>query len=254
MNINQVFKILQKYGGLRAARIITDSRKGRKTPFLWVLWAKYQLKNNVPVAKIIHEKWFYGLKFYTNKYTLDPRPDSETLVEAVIKNSADNIKMLDMGTGTGCLIISLVKNIPNSTGVAIDKSGTALRVAKRNIKNFGLNDRIILKHAKFDSKISEKFDVIVSNPPYIAFNDSRVDNGAKHDPKMALYAKNNGLFAYEQISKSAKKLLKENGKIYLEIGEGQGPDVRKIFESENWKFVNSFNDLSGIERVICFSF
>lgn len=253
MKTNQAFEILKCAGSIRAARIILN--KWQKPSKFKVLIAAYRLKKNVPVAKIIHEKWFYGLPFYTNKWTLDPRPDSETLVEAVLKNhkSEKNLDILDLGTGTGCLVSAIVKNLPNATGIGIDKSWFAVRVARKNVKNLELKDKIKILHKKFNSDLKRKFDVIISNPPYIAQGDKRVDAGANHDPKMALYAKNNGLAAYKQIAKSAQKLLKENGKIYLEIGDGQGVEVRKIFEDSGWKFINCFYDLSEIERVLVFT-
>ena len=216
MNINQVFTILKSAGGIRAARIITEKHK--KMSFLRAFWYAHLLRRGVPVAKIIHSKWFYGLEFYTNRHTLDPRPDTETLVEAVIKDCKKNqpIRILDMGTGSGCIICAICKNIPNSTGIAIDKSRAALRVAKKNIKNLNLKNQIKLKHADFSNfKSREKFDIIVSNPPYIKYGDTRVNDGAKFDPKIALYAKNDGLGAYEEIAKNSIRLLKPNGKIYL---------------------------------------
>lgn len=253
MNINQAFEILKKSGDAHAARIITNKHK--KMSFWRTLWYAYQLKRGVPVAKIIHSKWFYGLDFYTNKYTLDPRPDTETLVESVISDCGDNTprKILDMGTGTGCIICALCKNIPNTTGVAIDKSKKALRVANKNIKKFELQNQIKLKHADFANfKSDDKFDIIVSNPPYIKYGDTRVNSGAKFDPKIALYAKNNGLAAYEEIAKNAKNLIKPNGKIYLEIGVGQSNQVIKIFEFFGWHFERTETDLAGINRVVVF--
>ena len=254
MNINQAFEILEKSGGVRAARIITT--KHPKMSWMRTFYYAHLLKRGMPVAKIIHSKWFYGLEFYTNKHTLDPRPDTETLVEAVIKDcdTNKNRTILDMGTGTGCIICALCKNIPNTTGIAIDKSRNALHVAKRNIKNLNLDKQIKIKHADFANfKSDEKFDIIVSNPPYIKYGDMRVNEGAKFDPKIALYAKNDGLAAYEEIAKNAKKLLKNNGKIYLEIGVGQSNQIIKIFEFYKWKFERVEKDLSGINRVLIFT-
>ena len=224
----------------------------------WVraIYYAHLLKHGMPVAKIIHSKWFYGLEFYTNKHTLDPRPDTETLVETVISDcdTNKNRTILDMGTGTGCIICALCKNIPNTTGVAIDKSRQALNVAKKNIKKLNLENQIVLKHADFANfKSDEKFDIIVSNPPYIKYGDMRVDDAAKFDPEIALYAKNNGLAAYEEIAQNAKKLLKHGGKIYLEIGVGQSNPVIKIFEFYKWKFERIEKDLSGINRVLVFT-
>jgi len=254
MNINQAFTILQSAGGVRAARIITT--KYKKMSFLRVWHYARLLRRGMPVAKIVQSKWFYGLEFYTNKNTLDPRPDTETLVSAVIKDCETNIprRILDLGTGTGCIICALCKNINNSSGVAIDKSHSALRVAKKNIKRLSLTEKIKIRHDDFEHlNIRERFDIIVSNPPYIAIGDTRVNDGAKFDPKIALYADNNGFSAYEQIAKNAVKLLNENGKIYLEIGVGQSNQVIKIFNYFGWKFERIESDLSGINRVLVFT-
>lgn len=253
MTINQAFEILKDAGGVRAARIITDNIKNLSRIRVWRMVRA--LRRGTPVAKIIHQKWFYGLKFYTNKYTLDPRPDTETLVAAVIADNPQNPKILDLGTGTGCIIISLVKNIHGATGTAVDISRGAIRVARRNTKNLGLSDKIKIARASFGNPhaLHEKFDIIVSNPPYIASGDTRVDAGAKHDPCIALYADRNGNAAYEQIAKNAKNWLKKSGRIYVEIGAGAGDTVKKIFASNRWKFVRAERDLSGIIRVLVFA-
>ena len=253
MTINQAFEILKNAGGIRAARIITDNMPhiGR----LRVWWIARALRRDVPVAKIIHQKWFYGLKFYTNKYTLDPRPDTETLVESVIADAPNTPNILDIGTGTGCIIAALVENISDAHGVGTDISRGAIRVARRNIRNLGLDNKINIIRASFNNPraLREKFDIIVSNPPYIAHNDKRVDAGAKHDPDIALYAGNNGNAAYEQIAKNAKNWIKPNGKIYLEIGKGAMRTVRKIFHDEGWTFIRADRDLSGIPRILVFN-
>ena len=246
--------MLKKSSDAHCAKIIIN--KFKQMPFWRVVWYCHLLRRGMPVAKITHSKWFYGMDFYTNRYTLDPRPDTETLVESVIKDikKTNTYNMLDLGTGTGCIICALCKNIPNATGVAIDKSKLALRVAKKNVKKFNLTPRIKLKYADFAKyKTNEKFDIIVSNPPYIKYGDIRVNNGAKFDPKIALYAKNNGLGAYEQIAKNTKNFLKKNGKIYLEIGIGQLKDVKKIFRFYGWDFERMEKDLSGINRVLIFT-
>ncbi len=254
MNINQAFTILQSAGDAHAARIITQ--KCKKMSFLCVWHYARMLRRGVPVAKIINSKWFYGLEFYTNRHTLDPRPDTETLVSVVIKDCIDikERRILDLGTGTGCIICALCKNISGLTGIAIDKSRSALRVANKNVKKLELTDKIKIKHADFANfKTNERFDIIVSNPPYIAYGDTRVNSGAKFDPKIALYADNNGLAAYEQIAKNALKLLKHDGKIYVEIGVGLSNPVIKIFEFFGWKFERIEPDLSGINRVLIFT-
>lgn len=254
MNINQAFSILQSAGGVRAARIITE--KYKKISVFRTIYYAWALRRGMPVAKIIHSKWFYGLEFYTNKHTLDPRPDTETLVSTVIKACIvpQPRRVLDMGTGSGCIICALCKNINDLSGIGIDKSKSALRVANKNIRKLGLSEKIKTKHADFAKfKSAEKFDIIVSNPPYIAYGDTRVNDAAKFDPEIALYAENNGLAAYEQIAKNAVNLLNKNGKIYLEIGVGQSNNVIKIFEYFGWHFEHVEPDLSGINRVLVFT-
>jgi release factor glutamine methyltransferase len=253
MKINQAFKILSNAGNIRYARIILGDRK--KISALRVYWMAHQLRRGVPVAKIIHQKWFYGLSFYTNRHTLDPRPDTETLVEAVINQKSKAISILDMGTGTGCIIAALIKNIPDAIGVGIDKSFLALRVAKKNIRDLGLENKIKIIRGDFynPSSITHyPFDIIVSNPPYIAAGDNRVNHGAQYDPAIRLYAKNNGLDAYEAIAKNAHKWLKDNGNLYLEIGIGMGDDIKNIFIQYGWKFIYAWDDLGGIQRVLQF--
>ena len=255
MKINQAFTILSNAGGIRAARIITENKQNLSRFSVWRM--ARQLRRGVPVAKIIGQKWFYGLRFYTNKHTLDPRPDTETLVSAVIADCgvgrAPNI--LDLGTGTGCIIISLIKNIHGARGCAVDLSRGALRVAIKNICTYDLGAKIDTRRASFaqDIRFDKKFDIIVSNPPYIAYDDARVDGGAMHDPAMALYAENDGFAAYETIAKNARNWIKRGGQIYLEIGIDMGARVRKIFELNGWKFVRSESDLANIERVLVFA-
>lgn len=252
MTINQAFELLKDAGGIRAARIITDN-------FPKISWFRahiiaHRLRHGAPVAKIIHKKWFYGLEFYTNRKTLDPRPDTETLVESVLSDGWRAPKILDLGTGTGCIIAAIAKNIDSATGTAVDISRGALRVARRNIKKLNLRNRIKIKRGTFANPrlTREKFDIIVSNPPYIAMGDPRVDAGAMHDPRIALYAKKRGMAAYEQIAKNAKNWIAESGKLYIEIGAGAEVSVRKIFELCAWKFVRAEKDLSGITRVLVF--
>ncbi len=256
MEINQAFTILQNAGGVRAARVITENTKKLSRFRVWKI--SRQLRRGVPVAKIIGQKWFYGLRFYTNKHTLDPRPDTETLVAAVIADcGADNgaPRILDLGTGTGCIIGAIAKNIPGATGVGIDRSRGAVRVARRNIRNLGLWARVQILRARFDNPRALRpgeFDIIVSNPPYIAVGDARVDAGAMHDPKMALYAARGGLAAYDAIAENAREWITRGGKIYLEIGAGQTDAVREIFTRAGWTFVRAECDLGGIERVLVF--
>lgn len=255
MTTNQAFTILSRAGGIRAARIITENTEKLTRFNVWRM--ARALRHNVPVAKIIHQKWFWGLKFYTNRHTLDPRPDTETLVSAVLDDNknAGTLKILDIGTGTGCIIISLAHSMPNAIGVGIDISAGARRVARKNAHNLITNNRVKIIHGDFRSvnrALKDDFDIIVTNPPYIAKGDSRVDNGAIHDPKIALYSGTDGLDAYRQIATNARTWIHHGGKIYLEIGAGQSRAVKKIFENANWGFIRAEKDLAGITRVLVF--
>ena len=256
MTINQAFEILMRAGGIRAARVITENTTNFSKIKVWRM--ARALRRGVPVAKIIHQKWFYGLRFYTNKYTLDPRPDTETLVAAVISDVNHNrgVQILDLGTGTGCIAVALAKNIPKAHGLAIEKSLGAAQDARKNVHDLNATDSVSVKIGDFTKQNIIRqpcFDIVVSNPPYIARGDARLNTGAMHDPKMALYATDNGLAAYIAIAKNARTWIKRGGKIYLEIGDGAGHDVRQIFITAGWKFVRSEMDLAGIERVLVFS-
>lgn len=255
MEINQAFEILTRASNAHDARVVVENTTNFSK--LNIYRISRLLKRGVPVAKIIHQKWFYGIKFYTNRHTLDPRPDTEMLVEAVIKdfNSESAAPtILDLGTGTGCIVASLIENINGAKGIGLDISRGALKVARYNIKQLGIEDKVkILKGNFFKAKsIKGTFDIIVSNPPYIAYGDARVNLGATFDPEKALYAKDNGLAAYEAIAKNAKKWLKPDGKIYLEIGDGQMQKVKKIFSNSGWFFDRAEKDLSGKNRVLIF--
>ena len=254
MTINQAFKILTKVAGPHVARIIVDAMPNMSR---WRLfWIVRRLRAGVPVAKIIHCKWFYGLKFYTSKWTLDPRPDTETVVEAVLNDykKVKGISIADLGCGTGCIICAIAKNIP-ARGVGLERSLAAACVARKNVRDLGLNAVISVRRGNFNRVMAlpeNAFDVIVSNPPYIARGDTRVDIGAMHDPKCALFAAHNGLAAYEQIANNARVWLKSGGRIYLEIGIDMDADVINIFENAGWKFIKSAKDLGEIVRVLVF--
>ncbi len=254
MKRNQAFEILSRATNPHDAKVVIENTTNFSAIKIWLITRA--LKKGVPVAKIIHQKWFYGLKFYTNRYTLDPRPDTETLVSAVISDCKSDLKptILDLGTGTGCIIAALVKNIPGATGLATDISRKALRIAHKNMLNLGIINKVKLSRKNFNYSgiFNTQFDIIVSNPPYIPYGDKRVNLGAHYDPKLALYTKNDGLSSYEEIAKNALHWIKTGGKIYLEIGEGQKLKVKKIFTQKGWTFDRAEKDLAGIDRVLVF--
>jgi release factor glutamine methyltransferase len=248
MTDNQVFAFLTRFAPARDVKIIM---KNKKVGPLNILSIAHQLHRGVPIAKIIRKKWFYGLPFITNKHTLDPRPDSETLVDAVLKNEKPN-RILDLGTGTGNLLCAILKNKPNAAGVGVDRSRRACRIARRNAKELGLGDRVKIIHSSF-KRIAKNhqaagFDLIISNPPYIPTGDPNVNVGAKHDPKIALYGGDDGLKFYREIAR-----IKSGGKLYIEIGIGEMRAVKKIFVREGWRLIKKYRDLSGRVRVLAFA-
>lgn len=254
MDTNQAFEILRRAGGTRAARIITDNNPNIGRIGVWR--AARALRRDVPVAKIIGRKWFYGIEFYTNRHTLDPRPDTETLVETVLADIPQNepVRILDIGTGTGCIIAAICSRCGTATGVGIDISRGAIRVAKKNIGKLNLQNRVRIIRRDFNSAraFDAPFDMIVTNPPYIAAGDARVDAGARHDPRRALYAADNGYAAYIAIAKNARAWIRAGGRIYMEIGIDMAPRVREIFTNAGWKYIDTKSDLGGIERVLVF--
>lgn len=216
-----------------------------------------------PVAQITKEKEFWSIPFKISKQTLIPRADSETLVEAVkqeFKDTSAPHKIIDLGTGSGCLLLSLLTEYKNATGFGIDIQPNAVKTARENTKKLSLENRTqILNHSwnkkSPHKKIKDiKFTIVVSNPPYITKQDMKtLDKDVKSfEPRKALYGGNDGLNEYRNISKALYywDIIEPKGKIFLEIGKNQEEDVKKIFEAFGFKFINYFKDLSGIIRVI----
>lgn len=211
-----------------------------------------------PIAKIIHKKEFFGLNFYVDQNVLDPRPDSEILVEMILndfRNSSD-LNILEIATGSACLIIALIKSLINAKATCLDISLEALKVAEKNIINHNLSANISLLKSDLFSNIScdEKFDIIFSNPPYIPTAEivNLADDVKNHDPIIALDGGMDGLDFYRKIAKEASSYLTQNGSLYLEIGINQFPQIKDIFANENWYFDNYQKDLAGIIRALKF--
>lgn len=212
-----------------------------------------------PLDKLLGEKDFYKYRFKVSEDVLSPRPDTEVLVEAAVRLVSEQKlqTVLDMGTGSGCIILSLLAEFENLTGAAIDISEKALEIAKENARRLGLSNRIKFYHQswfneKMEQVLGERYDMVVSNPPYIATSEiDWLERDVKdHDPRLALDGGDDGYKHYRQIAKAAYGLLKQGGYILLEGGINQAEEIRKIFENENFEHKETCMDLAGIKRCI----
>ena len=210
--------------------------------------------NNEPIAYILNEKNFWKYKFYVNEYVLIPSPETELIIEEFIKlvDFSKSKRLLDIGTGSGCLIISLVKERPKCYAKAIDISKKAIKIAEINAKMHHIRNKISFVNINVDKFRDNKYDVIVSNPPYInKFSLKRLDNDIKFfEPHIALEAGVDGLREIKKIIIKSKKLLKINGKLIFEIGNKQ-VEYSKYFLMMNGFYVNKIcKDIRSIPRVI----
>ena len=211
-----------------------------------------KLANHIPAQYIIGHAEFFGMQLKVDERVLIPRPETEELVELILdENPKENLKVLDIGTGSGAIALALAKNRPDWTITAADISQDALDLAMENANNQGLT-LFFIKSNCF-SEISSKYDIIVSNPPYISREDQEeVGLNVLHsEPHLALFADENGLAIYRRIAQESKDYLKDGGKIYLEIGYKQGQSVPALFK-ENFpeKRVRTLKDQFGQDRMV----
>ncbi|MEP3836676.1 MAG: peptide chain release factor N(5)-glutamine methyltransferase [Algibacter sp.] len=221
-----------------------------------ILEALVLLKQQKPIQYIIGETEFYGLTFKVNEHVLIPRPETEELVECVIKQTDNNstINILDIGTGSGCIAISLAKNLELVKVYALDISEDALVVARRNAELNGV-DVTFFKANILNTDVIEdlKFDVIVSNPPYVREKEKlqMKPNVLEHEPHLALFVKDeNPLLFYKAITDFAKVNLKEKGKLYFEINEYLGQSMIALLNDNNFKNIELKQDIFKKDRMI----
>ena len=211
-----------------------------------------QLAAHKPAQYIIGQADFYGMQLKVDERVLIPRPETEELVKLILaENPETNLSVLDIGTGSGAIALALAKNSPDWSVTAADISQDALDVANENAKKQNL--QIFLKKSDCFTEISEKYDIIVSNPPYISREDeSEVGlNVLYSEPHLALFADEDGLAIYRRIAEDAKDYLKDGGKIYLEIGYKQGQSVPELFRKHlPEKRVRTLKDQFGQDRMV----
>ena len=205
-----------------------------------------------PIAYIMEEKEFWSKNFIVSPDTLIPRPETELMVEKLVEIFKEKkISILDMGTGSGCIIISLLSEIKNSTGVGIDISKKALVIAKKNSKKHNLQNKIKFLNKALDGKFYQKFDLIVSNPPYIKSSTIKnlKEDIKRHEPRIALDGGNDGLDLIKKVIYKTKYILKVKGMLALEIGNEQFKKVSKILLKNNFRIEHTIKDYK--ENIRC---
>jgi release factor glutamine methyltransferase len=205
-----------------------------------------------PIAYLLGAREFFGLNFKVTPATLIPRPDTELLVELALQRipKLGNCRVLDMGTGSGAIALSIAQVRPDAAVVAVDISEAALQVAQQNQRELAINNAEFLPSDWFSSLVKVKFDVIVSNPPYIAANDEHLTQGdVRFEPLSALASGKDGLRDIRRISAQAMQHLNAQGWLMFEHGYDQAEQVREILRQAGFQQVFSARDLSGIERV-----
>lgn len=216
--------------------------------------------NGKPVYRIIGKREFYGLEFHLSADTLEPRDDTEALVDLVlpeIRSIADRYgeaKIVDMGTGTGAIAIALLANVNGLKATAVDISDDALKTASLNAENARVADRFSSLKSDWFSGFSGKFDMVISNPPYIP--ESEISTLAtevkKYDPLRALSGGKDGLQFYRKLAEESRLFLKPHGMIAVEIGKGQEKDVIALFSENGFELKKTRKDLNGILRALLF--
>lgn len=208
-----------------------------------------------PVSRILGRREFYGRMFDIGPGVLDPRPDSECTVELALSLCGDGDRVLDLGTGSGCLLLTVLAERPSAKGAAVDLSAEALEIAETNAKRLKLDGRCTFLRGAWFAPVEGRFDLIVSNPPYIASPDigGLMIEVRAHDPLMALDGGVDGLDAYRAILTAAPAYLAPGGHAVLEIGSGQQEDVCALAETAGLALVERSKDLAGHVRALAFT-
>ena len=214
-----------------------------------------QRVRRIPVSQILGKKEFYGRDFVVDGNVLTPRPETELMIDAAkeLFSTQNTFNILDLGTGSGCILLTLLQEFPHANGVGVDISKKAIAIAQQNSYNLKVESAEFICSDWLETvKIGTYFELIVSNPPYISLLDSdKLDKELNFEPNMALFADDNGLGCYKKIAESINKV---NFKyLILEIGQNQENEVIEIFKQQNIRFLRQYKDLSGIIRTLTFT-
>lgn len=213
-----------------------------------------------PVSRILGSREFWGLDLAIDPSVLDPRPDTETIVEAALDWIAtrhlknEKLRLLDIGTGSGALLLALLSELPATSGVATDKSIDALKLARRNAHRLDFADRCTFVACNFTDALRGPFDLVVSNPPYISSTEiaGLAPEVRNHDPALALDGGADGLAAYRAIAADALRLLTPRGRLVVELGQGQADSVSAIMRATGLMVETPIRrDLGGVNRALC---
>ena len=212
--------------------------------------------NFEPVSKIFGKRDFYNSTFSISDDVLDPRPETENIVEIannfILEKGYESF--IDLGTGSGCIILSILKENKNLTAVGVDISIDAINIAKKNSKDMKLEKRSSFLVSNWLSSIYSSYDLIISNPPYIPSDEIiTLSKTVKNfDPLISLDGGQDGLKCYKEIAQDINRVINKNGRVILEIGYNQAHDVIKIFESKEFKLLKIYNDINGLNRILTF--
>ncbi|MDP7341790.1 MAG: peptide chain release factor N(5)-glutamine methyltransferase [Alphaproteobacteria bacterium] len=211
-----------------------------------------------PIAYLTGEREFWGLSFEVTRDTLIPRPDSETLIEAVLeaanRERRENARIVDFGVGGGCLLVSLLKELPGAEGFGVDRSVGALKVARRNARRHGVSPRAHFIAGSWGRSLAPAFDLIIANPPYVAAADgtSLMTEVADYEPAEALFSGARGDEAYRSLAPDFARLVAPAGRVFVELGAGMGDRVAAILGGSGLAESGRRKDLAGIERCAIF--
>ena len=245
--------VIAKRAGLSHADMIADPDREIEEAHIFEDLARY--KAGKPLSRIYGEREFWGMSFKLSEATLDPRPDTETLIEAVLKRYEDRQPpktILDLGTGSGCILLALLSEFPESKGLGVDISPEALKTAQENAKRLGFSDRADFMCSSWADDLENQFDLVVSNPPYIASDviPKLEKNVQDYDPIQALDGGKTGLEAYENIFSALPRCLKRGGFAFFEIGFDQEKSTRRLSEESGFLVQNVHRDSTGNPRVV----